>query len=207
MPSASAERRGVVLVHGDARTTTSWVRQGLVPSYVVPLAGWTAVVPGGDAQAVAPYDATLTVMANRPVPGRLRNALGFFEIDKRAVVVVHPRGWRALPRWLVWMPGRGVTKVPSLPVARPGDLTTAAGVVPGAAGQVREILADRGAAALDVLSDLMAALALPGGELLFGRLAQQAQDATLVEPDRKAVRRFARVTSEDNEIRTEMEQL
>ncbi|NNG40625.1 hypothetical protein HJ588_15270 [Flexivirga sp. ID2601S] len=205
--AAPSRRSGVLLLHGDAKSASAWVRQGIVPSYVVPLAGWTAVVPGGAAQGPAPYDDRLTVTAARPVPARMRTALGFFEIGGRAVVVVHPRGWRALPRWLVWESGRGVAGLPSLPTARPGDLAMAAGVVPEATRPIRQVLAEHSALALDVLSDLMTTLALPGEELLRGGVVKSADDAALIEPDGKSVDRFARVTKEDKEIRAELESM
>ena len=207
MPDRSSRQSGVVLLHTDEKLASAWVRQGLVPSYVVPLAGWTAVVPGGQAQAAAPYDDPLILLAGRPISVRLRASLAFFEIDKRAVVVVRPRRWRALPRWLVWEPGSGVVHVCDLPAARPTDLTLAAGVVPEIVRVVRDILANRSATPLDVLSDLMGALALPGEVLLRSDLVKQAEDAALVEPDHKAIRRFSRITNEDREIRAEMDQL
>lgn len=198
---------GVLLLHGDVRTVTGWVRRGIVPSYVVPLAGWTAVVAGGPARARAPYDDRHVVSAVRPVSPRLRAALGFFEIDGKALVVVHPRGWRALPRWLAWEAGRGVSRFPSTPPARPGDLAMAAGVVPEADRALRDILNERSALPSDVLADLMTTLALPGADLLQRGAAKAADGATLVEPDDRSVERFARVTAEDKAIRAEMEEM
>ncbi|GAB3496972.1 hypothetical protein [Flexivirga lutea] len=207
MPRGSSARRsGVLLLHGDARTASAWVRQGVVPSYVVPLAGWTAVVPGGPSQAGSPYDDAARLLLARRVPARMRAAIGLFRLDDRGVVVVHPRGWRAMTRWLVWEPGDGVSGLPGLPAARPGDMAMAAGVVPESVRAVREILTDRTALLDDVLADLMGALALPGERLLDGQV-KDAEGAALVEPAAKAVERFSRVTKEDNEIRTELEQL
>lgn len=206
MPRATPRRTGVLLLHGDVKTTTAWVRQGIVPSYVVPLAGWTAVVPGGPSQAVSPYDDPVRITLSRPVPSRMRAALAFFRLGDRGVLVVHPRGWRAIPRWLVWELGAGVSGLRGLPVARPGDLAMAAGVVPESVRAIREILTDRAGPLDDVLADLMGALALPGERLLSGQV-KDAEGATLVEPAAKAVERFARVTKEDKEIRAELEQL
>ena len=103
---------GVLLLHADAKLTDAWVRRGVVPSYVVPLPGWTAVVPAGPTQLSAPYDDALTVTANRPVPTRLRTALGFFVIDGIAVVSAQTRGWRSAPRMVSWTPGHGADEVP-----------------------------------------------------------------------------------------------
>ncbi|MFC6707456.1 hypothetical protein [Flexivirga alba] len=206
MPRGSARRSGVLLLHGDIKTASAWVRQGIVPSYVVPLAGWTAVVPGGPSPASSPYDDAVRVLLARRVPTRMRAAIGFFRLDDRAVIVVHPRGWRALPRWLVWERGDGVSSLPGLPAARPSDMAMAAGVVPESVRALREILTDRSTLADDVLADLMGALALPGERLLSGQV-KDAEGAALVEPTTKAVERFSRVTKEDREIRTELEQL
>jgi len=201
-----SRRSGVLLLHGDVRTVSAWVRQGVVPSYVVPLAGWTAVVPGGPSQAGKPYDDAVQLLAARRVPSRMRAALGLFRLDERGVVVVHPRGWRALPRWLVWERGDGVCGLPGHPAARPGDMAMAAGVIPESVRAIREILTDRTSLIDDVLADLMGVLALPGERLLHGKV-KDAEGAVLVEPAARAVERFSRVTKEDKEIRTELEQL
>lgn len=206
MPRPIARRTGVLLLHGDVKTASAWVQQGVVPSYVVPLAGWTAVVPGGPSAAAKPYDDPATLLLARPVPSRMRAALGLFQLGDKGVVVVHPRGWRALPRWLVRERGDGVTGLPGLPLARPGDLAMAAGVVSESVSAIRDILTDRTALVGDVLGDLMGALALPGERLLSGKV-KEAEGAVLVEPTTKAVERFSRVTREDKEIRTELEQL
>lgn len=206
MPRGSARRSGVLLLHGDVKSATAWLRQGVVPSYVVPLAGWTAVVPGGPSRAGQPYDDPVRLLLARRVPSRMRAAVGFFRLDDRAVIVVHPRGWRAMTRWLVWERGDGVSGLPGLPTARPGDMAMAAGVVPESVRALRDILTDRTALLDDVLADLMGALALPGERLLSGQV-KDAEGAVLVEPTTKAVERFARVTKEDKEIRTELEQL
>lgn len=205
-PRPTSRRTGVLLLHGDVKTATTWVQQGVVPSYVVPLAGWTAVVPGGPSHAAPPYDDPATVLLARPVPSRMRAALGLFHLDDKGVVVVHPRGWRALPRWLVRERGSGVSGLPGMPLARPGDLAMAAGVVAESVPAIRDILTDQVASVRDVLGDLMAALALPGERLIFGEV-RDAEGAVLVEPAAKAVERFSRVTKEDKEIRTELEQL
>lgn len=206
MAQPRSRRTGLLLLHGDVKTASAWVRQGVVPSYVVPLAGWTAVVPGGPSQAGTPYDDAVRVLLARRVPSRMRAAIGLFRLDDRGVVVVHPRGWRALPRWLVWERGEGVSGLPGHPAARPGDMAMAAGVVPESVHAIRDILTDRTAQLDDVLADLMGALALPGERLLSGQV-KDAEGAALVEPVAKAVERFSRVTKEDKEIRTELEQL
>ncbi|TWP32933.1 hypothetical protein [Leekyejoonella antrihumi] len=182
---------GLLLLSDDAKRVDLWVQRGVVPSYVVQLSGWSGVVPTGPALADPPYDDALTVLANAPVPMTMRNALGFFQIGDRAVMVVHSRKWRALPRWLVWEPDRGLARV-NLPQGRPADLVRAAGVVDKATKSVESILADRGSTPLDLLSDVIEALGLPGGSLVRGNGVGDGDDAMLIEPNRRAVNRFGR---------------
>lgn len=183
---------GLLLLNEDAKRVDPWVRHGVVPSYVVQLSGWAGVVPAGPSQAQPPYDKPLTVLASKPVPMPMRPALGFFQIQGRAVVIVHPRRWRALPRWVVWEPGLGVTRV-NLPQAHPGDLARAAGVVDEQQRAVAGILADREARIEDVLFDLIDALALPGSGLLRGKGVKDNEDAMLIEPHRRSAARFDKV--------------
>ncbi|UIJ34221.1 hypothetical protein [Allobranchiibius sp. GilTou73] len=199
--TATRPATGVLYLHGDRQRVDTWVRRGQAPCFVVPLSGWTAVVPAGAAPAPAPYDAGHLVLASRGVPSNLRSALGLFDIDGRAVVTVHPAGWRAVPRWLVWESGRGTARVPSLPAASPMDLVRAAGVAPEVEREVRAVLAERPAAVTDVLGDLVELLALPGERLVFGRGVKSAEGSTLVEPEERSVRQYERLVLERTEIR------
>ena len=192
---------GVLYLQGDRHRVDGWVRRGQAACFVVPLAGWTAVVPAGAASAPSPYDAGHTVLASRGVPSNLRSAVGLFDIDGRAVVTVHPAGWRAVPRWLVWESGRGTARVPSLPAGSPADLVRAAGVSPEIEREVRAVLAERSAAVPDVLGDLVELLALPGEHLVHGRGVKSAEGSTLVEPEERSVRQYERIVLERGEIR------
>ena len=191
---------GVLYLQGDRQRVDAWVRRGAAACFVVPLSGWTAVVPAGAASAPAPYDAGHLVLASRGVPSNLRSALGLFDIDGRAIVTVHPAGWRAVPRWLVWESGRGTARVPSLPSASPADLVRAAGVAPEVEREVRAVLAERSTAVSDILGDLVGLLALPGERLVLGRGLKSAEGSTLVEPDQRSVRQYERIVLERNEI-------
>lgn len=192
---------GVLYLHGDRSRVEAWVKRGSAPCYVVPLTGWTAVVPAGAAAVAPPYDAGPAVLLARVVPAGLRSAVGFFQIDGRVVVTVHPTGWRAVTRWLVWESGRGVARVPSLPAALPADLVDAAGVAASVQREVRDVLAERSSAVSDVLADLVGVLAFPGDRLVLGRGVRSADGAVLVEPDARSVRQYQRITSERTEIR------
>jgi hypothetical protein len=117
------EARGLLLVSGGTGPVSTWLRRGLVACQVIPLGPWTAVVPTeSSSRAEAPYDNAVMVLAARPVPRRLRSALGFFTVDGRAVVTVQRPGWRSEVRWLVWEPGAGLVRAPGLELARPADL-------------------------------------------------------------------------------------
>lgn len=192
---------GVLYFQGDRPRVEAWVRRGATPCYVVPLGGWTGVVPAGAAAAPSPYDVGPAVLMARVVPSGLRSAVGFFLVDGRVVVTVHPTGWRAVTRWLVWESGRGVARVPSLPAASPADLVRAAGVAAPVQREVRDVLAERSSAVSDVLADLVGVLAFPGEQLVLGRGVRSAEGAVLVEPDVRSVLQYQRITAERNEIR------
>src|ERR1035437_2961503 len=133
--------RGMLLLQGDPDPVASWARRGLMPVHVVPLQGWTAVLPAGPSQAIPPYDDTLKTLAGRPVPSRLRSAIGLFAVDGNAVISAHSCGWRATQKWFVWSPGQGVVQPRQLVVGRPADLIRAAGTYErGARSLVRDIL-------------------------------------------------------------------
>lgn len=195
---------GVLLLHADAKLTDAWVRRGVVPSYVVPLPGWTAVVAAGPTQLSAPYDDALTVTANRPVPTRLRTALGFFVIDGIAIVSAQIRGWRSAPRMVSWTPGHGADEVPGFPPLKLGQLAESAGLDENDVAGVRRVLAARAGDPTAQLQQLMHALALPGAGMLSGEGVKSDLEAVLVEPDRSAVGHFEKVAGDEAEMRAEL---
>lgn len=195
---------GLLLLHADSRLADAWVRRGVVPSYVVPLPGWTAVIPAGPSQASAPYDDALTLTANRPVPTRLRTSLGFFVIDGLAVVTMQTRGWRQEPRMLSWKAGRGADAVPGFPPLRLSHLAEEAGLVETDVPQVRAVLAQREGSPLERLQALLEALALPGGQMLTGRGVKSDIEAVLVEPDQKSVGQFEKVAGDEASMAAEL---
>lgn len=198
---ATRPNTGVLYLQGDRQRVDTWVRRGSAPCFVVPLAGWIAVVPAGPASAPSPYDGAHTVLASRGVPSGLRSAVGLFDLDGRAVATVHPAGWRAVTRWLVWESGRGTARIPSLPSAAPADLLRAAGGDPDVEREVRAVLAQRSAAVSDVLGELFDLLGLPGEQLMLGRGVKSAQGSTLVEPETRSVRQYERAVTERKELR------
>ena len=185
--------RGILLVHGGVDSAVSWAESGVAPLAVVPEDGrWTAVLPAGETTAVRrPYDDVVTMLLNRPVPHKLRPAVGVGVVGRRAVLCVTPGGWRAVRRWLVWQPGHGVVHPGGLPVARLADVVAAAGIDdPGA-----------------VMGDLLEVLGLPGGTYLAGTaVAADAFGASVVAPKPAAVRRYDKAVHDDVSWRDEMEE-
>jgi len=188
--------RGILLVHGGVDGATTWAERGVAPVAVVPEDGrWTAVLPVAAATAARrPYDDAVTLLLNRPVPHRLRPAIGLGVVGRRAVLCVTPGGWRAVRRWLVWQPGTGVVHPGGLPVARLADVVAAAGVDDPA-----------GDAAL-VVADVLVTLGLPGGSLVEGATDPgEAFGAAVVAPSPGVVRRFDKAVHDDVSWQDEME--
>ena len=197
------EARGLLLVSGGPGPVSTWLRRGLVACQVIPLGGWTAVLPiESSSRAEAPYDDAVTVLAARPVPRRLRSALGFFTIDGRAVVTVQASGWRSVVRWLVWEPGVGLVRAPDLAVARPSDLLSAAGLR-GEPRAVADVVSGRDGRADRVLTDLISALGLPGSDLVGPAVGLRGQ---VVAPTAQSVARFDARMAEQARHRSELEE-
>lgn len=197
----------MLLLRGEPDPVATWARRGLVPVHVVPLDGWTAVLPAGPSRAMPPYDDTLKALAGRPVAARLRSAIGLFAVDGNAVVTVQPTGWRAIQRWFVWSPGQGVVRTRHLATGRPADLTAAAGIHGGTTRRgVLDLLIDGGGDAHGVLGGLLALLSLPGSDLLAGGQDPAAsQGSMLVEPSERHVARFERIVQDQALHRVELE--
>lgn len=185
----------MLLLRGEPDAVAAWARRGLVPVHILPLEGWTAVLPAGPSRALPPYDDSLKALAGRPVASRLRSAIGLFAVDGNAVVTVQPPGWRAIRRWFVWSPGQGVVRPRRLAAGRPADLTAAAGARGGGARRgVLDLLVDGRGDATGVLGDLLALLSLPGVDLLEGVSDPTAWAGSVsVEPSERSVARFERV--------------
>ena len=200
---------GILLVHGGVDAAVGWAETGIAPLAVVPEDGrWTAVLPvTGTTAARRPYDNAVTVLLNRPVPHRLRPAVGVGVVGRRAVLCVTPGGWRAVRRWLVWQPGHGVVHPGGLPVARLADVVAAAGLDdPGAVGELADVLHDPAGDARAVAGDLLEVLRLPGGSYLAGTsVATDAFGVSVVAPSPTRVKRFDKAVHDDVRWRDEME--
>ncbi len=186
-----------------------WAESGVVGLTVVPLErGWVGIVPTPGVSAVGvPYEDALPLLLNRPLPHRLRPAIGLGVVGRRGVVCVTPAGWRAVRRWLVWQPGGGVVHPGGLAVARLADLVRAAGVTdPSAVGGLAEVLHDPAGDARLMVADVLVALGLPGVALLDGgSAAGRLPGAVVVQPGAVSVRNFGKATRENVMWRDEME--
>ena len=198
----------MLLLRGRPGAVASWAGRGLVPVHVVPLEGWTAVLPAGPSQAMPPYDDTLKIFAGRPVALRLRSAIGLFAVDGNAVITVHLPGRRAIQRWLVWAPGEGIVQPRPLVAGRPVDLVRAADISdPAVRRDVRDLLVDGDGDAYGVLGDLFVLLALPGAGLFLGEHdPATARDSTRVEPREEHVARFEKTIRDEARHRAELEE-
>ncbi|MDQ1483134.1 MAG: hypothetical protein QOF35_1210 [Actinomycetota bacterium] len=204
---SSWKGRGMILMQGRPDPVAAWAERGLMPVHVVPLQEWTAVLPAGASHARPPYDDTLKTLAGRPVPSRLRSAIGLFVVDGNAVVSAHAAGRRATQRWFVWSPGEGIVQPRQLEPGRPADLVAAAGTRDRAVRRgVRDLLLDVGGDAHGLLDELLAVLALPGAELLDGGNPVAVPGSTVVEPGDQHVARFERIVSDDARHRAELEE-
>ena len=201
------EARGLLLVSGGTGPVSTWVRRGLVACQVVALDPWTAVLPTEtSSRAEAPYDDAVTMLAARPVPRRLRSALGFFTVDGRAVVTVQGPGWRSGTRWLVWEPGAGLVRAPGLELARPSDLLAAAGRQVDRSRDPRavaDLVASRDGRADAIILDLLSLLGLPGADLVGPGIGLRGQ---VVAPTAQAVARFDARMAEQARHRSELEE-
>ncbi|USQ78401.1 hypothetical protein [Ornithinimicrobium faecis] len=162
-PTAGADRSGLLLLRGGLSDVSAWVRRGIVPAAVVPMEGWTAVLPEERSFAEPPYTNGGLLLAGRHVPRKLGPGLGFWIVEGRAVITVQTRGRRGI-RWVVWEPERGVVTPPDLPVAGPVTLQRVAGA--GRRNELVEILHEVYVQPDRLLAAVVAVLELPGAKLL-----------------------------------------
>ncbi|WP_018155174.1 hypothetical protein [Demetria terragena] len=205
-PSAAATLPGLLLSRAAPSKVSSWLGRGTVPGYVVPLGGWTAVVPAGQSLAAAPYDEAIPVLSARPVPGPLRPMIAFAVMDQpeKAVVVVRPKAGPKSDRWLAWAPDQGAMELPGYASANVRDLLAAAGLDESERGSVLALLGRREGTCRQTLIDVVTALGLPGAEFLGGAGAATKEDAVLVTPERRRVDRFDRDIQEAREINRDL---
>jgi hypothetical protein len=199
---STGRARGLLLVSAEPGPVTTWVRRGQVACELVALLEWTALLPAEPhSRAQPPYDDPVSLLASRPLPRRLRPALGFFVVGERAVVTVQGRGWRPGQQWLAWERGAGARPLEGLDLARPSDLVAAAGH--GLPGSVLEVLRATGGDPDRTIADLMSVLRLPGSDLMLETARPRGQ---VVAPTAQAVSRFDARMHEQARHRAELEE-
>lgn len=200
---------GLLLLHADPDPVEAWATRGLVAVDVVPMTGWTAVLPKGPRSAVhPPYHEAVPVLLARPVPFRLRPAIGLCQAGDRALVAVISHQLRARRRWLAWEPGCGLIPPGGLPQARIEHLALAADLTePADLAAVQAVLERTDGGPLTLLSDLMAALDVPGAHLLSVSADEGwlQPDAREVRPKGRQLRAFDKRVGEDRSWRDEIQ--
>lgn len=201
---SGTQQAGLLLLRGAPPEVSDWVRKGVVPVTVAPLAGWTAVLPNGHSRAEPPYDDALTMLAARHVPPRLGPAIGFFAIGGRGIITVQTRSLRRRIRWVVWDPVRGVVRPPDLALAPPPMLLRVAGG--GDRRELIEILEERHLAPHKLLAAVTAVLELPGGRLLVDPTeVSDIEGAIDREPLDREVAYFEDAVRDSVQLRRELE--
>lgn len=205
-PSApQRDPTGVLLLGGDRGEVDGWVAHHVAPLVVAPVERWTLVVAAGPSRVGAPYDDAATVLAARPVPAKAGPALGFFEIDGRAVVTVHAGGRRKAPSWVVWEPDLGLLRPPGLDLAGPAEVVRAAGRPSAVRDELVDLLHETSARPVTMLQAVMATLELPGTRYLTDPApAAELPGARRHEPDAREVGWFEDAVADSVRLRREL---
>lgn len=207
---AAAVGRGILLSTGRQPTAVAWARRGMGEVTVASVDGWTLIAPTGPARARYPYDDAVRTLAGRPVGVRMRPTLGFFKVGSQATITVHPPGWRAEVRWLIWAPRLGMIPPDGLPAAPIADIVVVAGldtdVQARAASRMQALLESGEGTAESVLAGVLDILALPGADVLADEVdIRTLPDARVVPPKPKYAREFERLLDELARERAEEE--
>lgn len=199
---------GLLLVSGSLPRVSRWASSGLVRVEAAPLdEWWTALAPGAGASVpAAPYDDPWTMLLNRPIPWRLRPAIGVLVHQDQALIAVTPKRVRSSQRWLAWRRGIGAVDVDPLPRAALRTLLVAADRdEPWTLGRLREVLDDDAGSPLEFACDVLELLELPGEDLLRGRARLADLDgAQHLEADPKRQAEFDQVVADEQANRSEV---
>lgn len=207
--SAEAPRgevpRGLLLLRGPREEVATWAARTVVPVVVAPAAPWTVAVLAGEAPVGPPYDQPALLLAGRPVPSRAGPAMGFFEVDGRAVVTVQGAGRRRTPRWVVWEPDVGLLRPPGLEMAGPAEMVRLAGAAPEVRNELVDLLHETRSRPLRMLQAVMATLSLPMARLLAEpERAESLEGAQRYEPQGREVDRFEDGVADSVRLRREL---
>jgi hypothetical protein len=197
--------RGLVLLRGAQEEVDAWAARTVVPLVVAPAPPWTVAVVAGEARVGAPYDDPALLLAGRPVPTRAGPALGFFEVDGRAVITVQGAGRRRGPRWVVWEPDIGLLRPPGLELAGPAELVRVAGAADTVRDELVDLLHETRTRPLRMLQAVMATLSLPAARLIAEPERVEAIDgAVRHDPDGREVDRFEDGVADSVRLRREL---
>lgn len=195
----------IVLAAGALPEVQAWVRASVVPVTVAPLDPWTAVVGRGPSRAEAPYDDGRLLLAARSLGPQAGPGLGFFVIDGRAVVTVHPGGRRKGVRWVVWAPDVGLLRPPGLDLAGPGEIVAVARCARSVRDELVELLHEVRVRPERMLQAVMAILGLPGARLVKDPAsAQTLAGAVPHDPDPRQVGWFDDAVKDTVRLRREL---
>lgn len=165
-PPAPVPMPGAVLLRGAVPAVEAWVVSSVVPLIVAPARPWTVVLGAGPTAVGSPYDDALMLLAARRVPDKAGPALGFFEVDGRALITAHAPGRRDRPSWVVWEPEIGLLRPPGLPLAGPAELASLAGAPAEVRDELVELLHETRTTPRTMLQAVMATLGLPAARVL-----------------------------------------
>ncbi|HSP60344.1 MAG TPA: hypothetical protein VLO09_04725 [Ornithinimicrobium sp.] len=203
-PSASLPT-ALLLMRGPRERVSDWVGRSVVPLVVAPAGRWTLAVAVGGPRTGPPYDDGALLLAGRPVPGRTAPALGFFEIDGRAVVTVHAPGRRRGPGWVVWEPEVGLIRPPGLDLAGPGEIVRLAGCPSQTREELVDLLHETRPRPVTMLQAVMATLGLPGPRFLQDPArAADLPGAVRHDPSGKEVSWFEDAVADSVRLRREL---
>lgn len=194
---------GLLLLRGPVSEVSAWLRKGVVPATIVPVDGWTAVLPEARAYTDPPYADGMLLLAGRRVPRNLGPALGFWVIDGRAVITAQTKGRRDI-RWVVWEPEVGIVSPPGLPSAGPITLQRLAGG--GSRSELVEILRELYVQPDRLMAAVVSVLGLPGAKLLVDSGgAEGLPEAVSVLPAPKEIGYFNDAVHDAVRLRQELE--
>ncbi|MDO5739533.1 MAG: hypothetical protein Q4P07_05245 [Ornithinimicrobium sp.] len=205
VPAPGEFPHALLLLGGSRAEVAVWASRCVAPIVTVPAQGWTIAIAAGDAQVGTPYDDAAMLLAARPVPVKAAPALGFFQIDDRAVLTVHGMVRPRSPRWVVWEQEIGLLRPPGLDLAGPAEIARLAGCSPAVRDELVDLLHEARSRPLTMLQAIMATLSLPGARLLADpRLASDLPGAIRYRPASKEVGFFEDAVADSVRLRREL---
>lgn len=192
IPFGVERTRALVVLRGSMARAAFWAGSGTVGAHLLEQERkFIAVVPETRGRASAPYDNGALMLVSRPTPMPMRPSLGVYVQDNRVLFCVQQRQWRSKPHWFVVAQGIGPVRSTLLQATK-ADLL-AVGHAPHAEA-LNRVLAQYDADPFDMARGVLAALGLPGAELLGHAPPQEAR---FVAPKARSLRRFEKNVDDD----------